>query len=503
MGASARSRYASGVRLRLRPLLALAAIASTLVASAPGGPAHADPASASARPASPAPALAGHVEEARKAVEAFGGTLGLAVVDLESGALVAQVDAATPRNPASNAKLPTAIAALERLGPQHRFVTGLYGAVDDAGRVPTLVLRGRGDPTLRDADLWEMARELVVAGVKRVDAIAVDQGAGWDRWVPPAFEQQPAEWAPFRANVAPLSVDGNLLTFWVRPGSDGKPAAILVDPPGAATVEGSVTTGAPRSAEAVRLDLRADKGAVFARFGGRLPAGHAPLPIVRRADDPRRLAGLVMREALRGVGVQVGDAVSLGGAGETRALVVRSSPPLSEVLPMLGKDSDNFVAEMLLLALTPPGKPATPEAGAAVVRDVLERHKALDPGTAIVNGSGLFDANRLSPRSLATLLASSWRDPAVGPEVVSHLAIGGVDGTLRGRLRRWSDERAIRAKTGTLAATVALSGYVLRPEGGRPLAFSVIVSDCRGKSREAREAIDAFVDGLTSAAWRR
>jgi D-alanyl-D-alanine carboxypeptidase/D-alanyl-D-alanine-endopeptidase (penicillin-binding protein 4) len=119
----------------------------------------------------------------------------------------------------------------------------------------------------------------------------------------------------------------------------------------------------------------------------------------------------------------------------------------------------------------------------------------------VMNGSGLFDANRATPRALAALLASAWRDPAVGPEVVSHLAIGGVDGTLRGRLRGWGDRRAVRAKTGTLAATVALSGYVLRPEGGPPLAFSVIVSDCRGNAHKAREAIDTFVDGLAKLGW--
>lgn len=137
------------------------------------------------------------------------------------------------------------------------------------------------------------------------------------------------------------------------------------------------------------------------------------------------------------------------------------------------------------------------------MREVLVRRGAFDPGMKIVNGSGLFDANRATPRALAALLASAWNDPGIGPEMVAHLAIAGVDGTLRGRLRDWSDERAVRAKSGTLAATVALSGYVLRPAGGRPLAFSLIVSDCRGKNREAREAIDGFVDGLARAAWAR
>jgi D-alanyl-D-alanine carboxypeptidase/D-alanyl-D-alanine-endopeptidase (penicillin-binding protein 4) len=91
----------------------------------------------------------------------------------------------------------------------------------------------------------------------------------------------------------------------------------------------------------------------------------------------------------------------------------------------------------------------------------------------------------------------------VGPELLSQLSIAGVDGTMRGRLRSWGDERAVRAKTGTLASTVALTGYVLRPDGRRPMVFSAIVSDCRGKTREARDAIDAFVDALARSAWGR
>lgn len=498
-------------RALLGPLVALASLSClALGAGLTVSRAHADPAPAraAAEPreavgVDPA-ALRGPLEEARKRVDALGGSLGVHVIDLASGAAVASLDATAPRNPASNTKIATAASALERLGPQHRFITGAYGRIDAGGRVPKLVLRGRGDPTLGAADLWTMARELVVAGVKKVDAIQVDHGAGWDRWVPPAFEQQPEEWAPFRANVAPLSIDGNLVTVWVRPAaSEGQPAVLVVEPPGAARIEGSVETAAAGSRESVRVDPRVDKGALVMRLGGRIPLGHAPLPATRRADDPRKLAGLAMREALRGAGVEVGGSVDLGGAGETRALAVHASRPLAEILPMLGKDSDNFAAEMLLLALAPTGRPPTAEAGAAIVREVLEKRGAFDAGMKMVNGSGLFDANRATPRALAALLASSIDDPAIGPELLAQLAVAGVDGTMRGRLRGWSDERAIRAKTGTLAATVALSGYVLRPGGGRPLAFSVIVSDCRGKSREAREAIDGLVDSLAKAAWRR
>jgi D-alanyl-D-alanine carboxypeptidase/D-alanyl-D-alanine-endopeptidase (penicillin-binding protein 4) len=495
--------------MAMRRALAFASLALVGMAAV----AHADPPAPGS--ASPAPRVAStpridpaklqaSADELKKTVTGLGATVGVHAIDLDTGLPVARIDESTARNPASNAKLATALAALDRLGPQHRFATGLYGTVDAKGTVAKLVLRGRGDPSLRDADLWDMARELTVQGVKRVETIAVDQGAFGDRWVPPAFEQQPEEWAPFRANVAPLSIDGNVVTVWVRAAnSEGAPATIVVDPPGALVLEGKVDTGSAKSKEAVRVDLRADRDRLVAKLGGSVPSGARALPITKRADDPRKLGALAMREALRGAGIAVGDAVELGGGGETQALVVHTSRPLGELLTMLGKESDNFAAEMVLLGLAPSDTKATPEAGATAVREVLEKRHAFDAGMRVTNGSGLFDANRSSPRALTSLLRSAWEDPRVGTDFVAQLAIGGVDGTLKNRLRSWADTRAIRAKSGTLAATVALSGYVLRPAGQKPVVFSVIVSDCRGKSGEARNAIDKFVDGVARQAWGR
>src|SRR5690606_3060998 len=99
--------------------------------------------------------------------------------------------------PASNMKLITAAVTLARLGSEYRFSTGLYGEIS-AGKVDPLVLRGHGDPSLGTEDLWEIGRALAHLGVTEVGSILVDQSRFDDQFVPPAFEQQPNEWAGFR-----------------------------------------------------------------------------------------------------------------------------------------------------------------------------------------------------------------------------------------------------------------------------------------------------------------
>jgi D-alanyl-D-alanine carboxypeptidase/D-alanyl-D-alanine-endopeptidase (penicillin-binding protein 4) len=82
---------------------------------------------------------------------------------------------------------------------------------------------------------------------------------------------------------------------------------------------------------------------------------------------------------------------------------------------------------------------------------------------------------------------------------LAQLAIGGVDGTLRSRFRALEPGRRVRAKTGTLSATIGLSGYVLPREGGAPIAFSFLANGIEGQTAEARRRIDRVVEAIASA----
>ena len=125
----------------------------------------------------------------------------------------------------------------------------------------------------------------------------------------------------------------------------------------------------------------------------------------------------------------------------------------------------------------------------------LKRVGAADAGTVVLNGSGLFDANRASPRTLARALAVVWKDPALRPEFVSQLAVGGVDGTLKSRFRRHAASRRVRGKTGTLALVDALSGYVLGKSDATPVAFAIIVTGI-AQHWQVRREIDRVVEEI-------
>jgi serine-type D-Ala-D-Ala carboxypeptidase/endopeptidase (penicillin-binding protein 4) len=424
-----------------------------------------------------------------------GASVGIAIVDVDSGRWLAAVNEHLALNPASNAKLYTAGAALAILRGEHRYETTLSGKVEGERVSGSLAIRGFGDPSLKTSDLWAMVLELKAYGVKRVDGdIVVDQEFYDDLTTPPAFEQQPNEWAAFRAPVSAVALDENCITLTVRPSAGGAPAQVEVDPPGFVDLDGTVRTVQAGSADDVQLALVGDGLRMSAHVSGAIGADSRLVRYTRRADDPRLLAGYALKALLERADVKVSGGVKLGSS-QGRVLAKHASEPVSTLLYGLGKQSDNFYAEMIFKSLAGEAKhrPAKSTDAGELVAGFVERIGASDPGVVFKNGSGLFDADRVTAFGTATLLRWAWRDPEVEPEYLAQLAVGGVDGTLHKRFRSELTKRRVRAKTGTLDDAIALSGYVLR-EGKGPIAFSILYNRVAGKQDIARRSADRLVD---------
>ena len=432
-------------------------------------------------------------------VTSAGGRLGASVIRLVDGRELARHNPGELYNPASNQKLLTAAAVLKTLGGDFRYRTGVYGHLS-AGTCHNLVLRGHGDPSLETHDFERLTRVLRELGLQRLGgSLFVDQSHFDDSYVPPAFEQQPDEWAGFRAPVSAVALAQNTVTLNVLAKSAGEVASVWLEPPGAATIRGEVQTTARGQGQSIRFSLAERIGRHEAVVGGQLAEGLGRLRFVRRLGDPRRVPGNVLRALLAERGVTSQVPVELGGEGETRRLAYITSVPLRQLLHRVGKHSDNFYAEMLFKSL---GREATGEAGASLAGVTqtlawLRSVGAPTAGTKVVNGSGLFDANRVSPALLTHVLRAAAHDPSLAVDYLAQLAISGVDGTLRNRLRRFPYR--VRAKTGTLNSVVALSGYVLNRDAQPALAFSLIVEGLPGRHAASRTRMDRLVERMVAA----
>jgi len=428
--------------------------------------------------------------------------IGIAVLDVATNKILAASNEHLPLNPASNAKLYTASSSLALMHPDHRFETVLLGSAHEGEITGNVVLRGHGDPSLTTADLFAMALDLHGQGIRRVTGdIIVDQRNFDEQTTPPAFEQKPSEWAAFRAPVSAVAVNENTLTLTVRPGAPGEAAHASFDPPGFVEVDGTVLTG-DDGADTVGLELIPSGQKMSAKLSGKIGSDSRYARYSRRVEDPTLLAGYVLKAMLDQVGIKVSGDVKAGPGKATSLLAKHQSRPLSELLYELGKQSDNFYAEMIFKSIAGETKsrPARSADSAALVLDWVNKVGAGDTGLVIKNGSGLYDANRVTAFSVVELLRAAWIDTSIQPEFVSQLSIGGVDGTLHKRFHDLRQRRVVRAKTGTLDDVVALSGYVEGAPGKSPLAFSILVNHAPGKVSEARAAMDKLVERIVARA---
>jgi D-alanyl-D-alanine carboxypeptidase/D-alanyl-D-alanine-endopeptidase (penicillin-binding protein 4) len=515
--------------MRSRPRSALASLAAISLActlllggsgarSQPGASGSAGGAGAGAATGTAAPASA-RAPELEAAVRALvndrslkDAQIGVVLLDCDTGAVLAQAGEHVVVNPASNAKLYTAAAALAILHGSHRYQTTLSGTIK-GGTAQNLVLRGHGDPSLRSQDLWQMVQDLKAHGARRIEGdLTVDQRFFDEQTTPPAFEQQPNEWAAFRAPVSAVAVNENTIVMTVRPQSPGSNASVSFDPPGFVDVEGTVKTS-DSGADAVGLELnKAGEGGrrMSAKVSGAVGADSRLVRYTKRVEDPQLLAGYALKALMEESGLKFSGEVKLGATGKDAkegrggVLARHESEPLSSLLYALGKNSDNFYAEMIFksLAAETKARPAKSQESAEIVTSWIEKNGLGDTGLVVKNGSGLFDANRTTAHSMAKLLRWAWQDTSIRNEFVAQLSIGGVDGTLHKRFRDDRAHRAIRAKTGTLDDAIALSGYVLGPPGKGTVAFAILFNKVSGRGGSARAAADKLVDLVHDRQWK-
>jgi D-alanyl-D-alanine carboxypeptidase/D-alanyl-D-alanine-endopeptidase (penicillin-binding protein 4) len=212
------------------------------------------------------------------------------------------------------------------------------------------------------------------------------------------------------------------------------------------------------------------------------------------ALQPALAAAGRFRQLLRARGIVAGRA-SVGRApSDVYALAQVESAALPEVLQVMDRESDNFTAELMLKQLgAEVGGAGTTGAGAAVVRHDLTAAGVPLAGVRVADGSGLSLDDRLTARTLVSLLVAVWNDVDLRQAFWRALPVAGENGTLEDRMQRAPARGVVRAKTGTTNRASALSGYV-----GRRYAFVIIQNGFPVLPWAARKAQDRFATALAS-----
>lgn len=420
------------------------------------------------------------------------------VVQEVDGQRLAAINSATSRNPASVMKLVTTWAALSELGPNYIWRTELLaepGARPDArGVLPgPLYLRAGGDPQLMLQDLWTLLRDLRLRGVKQVNDLVIDRSIFGQVGIDPgAFDGAPDR--AYNASPDALMVGFGAVRLLFVPDPAARKWVPYVDPPlPALRIEGNVEWSDVRcpGPPVVTTDPVVTQQGVAVRVGGKVAGSCGEFALYRLAMSQPEYATAVFRQLWTDLGGKFTGHVRAGLVPPDAVLLTaHESQPLGEIIRTINKRSNNVMARTLLLTLGAErgARPATVPGSDMVARSLLEAQGLKMPELVIDNGAGLAREARVSAESLAALLMHAWTSPYM-PEFMSSLAISGVDGTVRRRLRGKDGEGMAHLKTGSLRDVRAIAGYVLGASGKRYIVVSIV-------NHEQAAAVRSFNDAL-------
>jgi len=419
------------------------------------------------------------------------------VEDLEAQKTILDFNADTSRNPASSIKLLTTLAALDSLGPAYRWKTEVYflGPMEDGVLRGDLAIKGYGDPFLVTERFWTLLRELRQKGLRRIEGDLVIDDSYFDV---PAYDPAAFDNAPLRAyNVEPNALMLNLkvINYLFSPQTEDNRVNLIVDPDleNLRIVNQLKLVNGKCGGYQRGIAVTANETADTVTFSGKFPSGCDSYRMGRTALDHNRYAYGLFKHLWREVGGEFNGAMKKGRIEEgTEPELVFDSQPLSEVITLLNKHSNNVMARQLVFTLgaETAGPPGTDKAGRQAIHDWLGKNGLIFPEMVLENGSGLSRESRISARHLGDLLRFGYRSRYM-PEFLSSLSLAGMDGTLSRRYRGESLAGMAHAKTGSLEDVSALAGYIQTQSGRR---FSVVImlnhKDVhRGPGEEAQTAL--------------
>ncbi|MVW79545.1 D-alanyl-D-alanine carboxypeptidase/D-alanyl-D-alanine-endopeptidase [Bordetella sp. 02P26C-1] len=426
------------------------------------------------------------------------------VVQELGGPRLMAINADEPRNPASVMKLVTTWAALSELGPNYIWRTDFL--IEPGDRYNTdgvlkgpLYLRAGGDPYLMMKDLWVLLRELRLRGVKMINDLVVDRSIFGDVSIDPGAFDGAGDRA-YNASPDAFMVGFGALRLLFAPDPVAQKWIPVIDPPlPGLRLEGQVNWSTARcpGPPAVTTEPVLTQQGVTIRLGGTVAGSCGEFSLYRLALSQPELAEALFRLLWRELGGSFTGKVRAGKVpADAVVLASHESPPLTEAIRQINKQSNNVMARTVLLTLGAErgARPATPQTSEIVAKSVLASQGLSMPELILDNGSGLSRNGQVSAQSLASMLTAAWQSPLM-PEFMSSLAIAGIDGTMRRRLRDDGTLGMAHLKTGSLRDVRAVAGYVQGASGKRYVVVSMVNDP---KAAAVRAFNDALIGWLTS-----
>ncbi|MGB6038123.1 MAG: D-alanyl-D-alanine carboxypeptidase/D-alanyl-D-alanine-endopeptidase, partial [Cryomorphaceae bacterium] len=367
-----------------------------------------------------------------------------------------------------------------------------------------VLIIGSGDPSLGsrhfdggfDELIENYTQFLIAAGIDRIAGNVIGNGAHLQGQSIPGTRVWEDMGNYFGAGIHGLNFNDN--TYFLNfstPDEPGQPATLLSVYP---EVPGMVI-----ESEVVSSTIQSDQAYIYGSplemkrtVRGTLPLGQDRYTIKGSIPDPALFMAFHLRERLSDAGIP-----SNGYAAEKeqfrepityKKLATTVSVPLSEMVKHINRESDNLMADGLLVQLGAKNGNPSIEGGIEALEAYLKTIWGEEATFFAYDGSGLSRFTAVSADQLSKLLVSMRNSPVQKQYLLDVLPKAGKEGSVKWFGLRTNLSGNTKLKSGSMTNVRAYAG-VLQTYSGRELAFAIMVNNFDISGTEVRKKIEDWL----------
>ncbi len=395
--------------------------------------------------------------------------------DLKNGKKIFSYNSSKSMIPASVVKSFTTYASLIYLGPNFKFKTSISKDQNN-----NIYIKFYGDPTLSRENLKNLIDQLPQEKYRN---IYIDTEYLDDQYFGDGWSIEDTKFC-FSAPSSTVVVDKNCFRGLLKPGNKlGDYASLILSDN--IEFENNIITKEDPNCEA---ELKAKEGNYYL-FSGCIDINSQPLKLNVAYQDPKLMIEKTVKEFSSKIDFS-GEIIFKTSNPDTYIIAEHYSPPLSQIIKVIQKDSDNLIANILLKALGAEyfSKQGSFKLGIKALYQILSSEINLSTESSrLVDGSGSSRYNLLTSEQIVSLFLKAYSNKYF----YNSLATSSLDGTIKEFLKN-HPHLSLKAKTGSMSNIYNIAGYL-----NNKIAFSIMINGHILKNKETAQLLESIIDKLT------
>lgn len=420
-------------------------------------------------------------------------TIGLYVVNSNTGKAINSENIQVGMAPASCQKVITASTAFELLGEDFRYNTtlGYTGDISNGVLDGDIVIKGEGDPTLGSWRYEGRTKEKIIslfkaqvsqAGINELKGSVIADESAWQGEVTPDGWIWQDIGSYYGAGARAINWHENQYDLLLKSGKKiGDSVTIAGTDPSPViglNLRSMATSAGRGTGDNAYIYSPIDKKYGYVR--GTIPVNENSFSISGAMPHPATQLAMTLEASLKNTTLE-GD----GHYGDqsinnpVRIFYTYQSPSLDSIVYWFLKRSVNLYGEALIKTMASKlTQSGSVDSGVAVIQRFWKQRNIEPAALHIIDGSGLSPGNRITPASLVTVMQYARQQkwfPAF------YDALPEING--------------IKMKSGSIGGAVSYTGFI-KSKSGENYTFAFIINNFDGESNAIRKKMWRLLDIL-------